>query len=103
MGDFGLMASLYVITAEAPAEELAGLMHQALASPGLRGGASVLPGERGAWARVLGDRSPAVEAAFFRLWDAVRRRLLGAPAVRAHGGPWTNNGSGTDGGSGTDA
>ncbi|RMI38321.1 urease accessory protein UreD [Actinomadura harenae] len=88
MGGFGLMATLYVITRAAPAQELADTMHTTLAGTGLRGGASVLPGECGAWARVFGERSPEVEEAFFRTWDAVRRRLLGAAAPRPHGASW---------------
>ncbi|MFA1541942.1 urease accessory protein UreD [Actinomadura monticuli] len=78
MGGFGLMASLYVITRARPAREVADAMHEAVAGTGLRGGASVLPGDSGAWARMLGDRSPAVDAAFQDTVDAVRR-LLPAP------------------------
>lgn len=80
MGDFGLMASLYVLTSARPAQEVSDTMHEALTRTGLLGGASVLPGGRGAWARMLGDRSPEVDAAFFQTWDAVRRLLLGVPA-----------------------
>jgi urease accessory protein len=74
------MASLYVVTRARPARQIADAMHEALAATGLRGGASVLPGDCGAWVRMLGDRSPEVEAAFHRTWDAVRRLLLGVPA-----------------------
>jgi len=81
MGDFGLMASLYVITRARPAREVADVMHRTLAGTGLRGGASVLPGDCGAWARLLGEQSPEVEAAFLQIWDAVRRLLLGVPAL----------------------
>jgi urease accessory protein len=85
MGGFGLMASLYVVTAARPAQEVADTMHRALAATGLRGGASVLPGDCGAWARMFGDRSPEVDAAFLRTWDAVRRLLLGVPAPDQRG------------------
>lgn len=81
MDGFGLMASLYVITGAKPAREVADAMHEALAGTGLRGGASVLPGGCGAWARMLGDRSPEVDAGFHRTWDAARRLLLGVPAM----------------------
>ncbi|MFA1545913.1 urease accessory protein UreD [Actinomadura chokoriensis] len=77
MGGFGLMASLYVVTRTRGAQEIADVMHEALAGTGLCGGASVLPGGCGAWARMLGDRSPEVEAAFQRTCDAVRRFLPG--------------------------
>ncbi|WP_240809728.1 urease accessory protein UreD [Actinomadura sp. WMMA1423] len=80
MDDFGVLASLYVVTTASPAQDVADAMHEALAGTGLRAGASVLPGDRGAWARVLGEWSPEVETAFMGAWDAVRRLLLGVPA-----------------------
>lgn len=80
MAGFGVLASLYVITAAEPAQVVADTMHAVLKSTGLRAGASVLPGDRGAWARVLGERSPEVEAAFHLTWNAVRELLLKVPA-----------------------
>ncbi|MET8046267.1 MULTISPECIES: urease accessory protein UreD [unclassified Streptosporangium] len=80
MAGFGLLSSLYVVTAAQPAQVVADTMHAVLAGTGLRAGASVLPGDRGAWARILGDRSPEVEAALHRTWNAVRELLLGVPA-----------------------
>ncbi|GAA0251164.1 hypothetical protein GCM10009527_054300 [Actinomadura nitritigenes] len=80
LADFGVMATLYVVTEMAPASEVAGAMNAAIAGTGLRGGASVLPGGCGAWARMLGDRSPEVDSAYARTWDAVRRLLLDVPA-----------------------
>lgn len=77
---FGVLASLYVVTGARPAQVVADTLHEALARAGPRAGASVLPGDRGAWARILGERSPEVTAAFRRAWDAVRRLLLGVPA-----------------------
>ncbi|MBE1531169.1 urease accessory protein UreD [Actinomadura algeriensis] len=70
MDDYGLMASLYVLTPRA--REAADAMHAAIAATGLLGGASVLPGDHGAWARLLGGRSPEVDAAFRRTCEAVR-------------------------------
>ncbi|WP_243708322.1 urease accessory protein UreD [Actinomadura sp. GC306] len=80
MGDYGLMASIYVVTGAKPPQDVADVMHETIRGTGLRGGASLLPGECGAWARLLGDLSPEVDAAFHRTWDAVRRLLLGVPA-----------------------
>ncbi|MFC4112193.1 urease accessory protein UreD [Nonomuraea zeae] len=80
LAGFGVVASLYVVTGARPAQELAGAMHDALTGTGLRAGAGVLPGERGAWARILGDRSPEVTAAMHLTWDVVRRLLIGVPA-----------------------
>ncbi|MFI0481400.1 urease accessory protein UreD [Actinomadura sp. 9N215] len=75
MDGFGLMASLYVITGTERAERAAGALHQAITETGLRGGASVLPAGCGAWARILGDRSPEVDAAYRRTLDAARSLL----------------------------
>ncbi|MEV4892702.1 urease accessory protein UreD [Nonomuraea sp. NPDC055795] len=83
MAGFGVMSTLYVVTAARPAQEVADTMHEALAGSGLRAGTGVLPGDRGAWARFLGDRSPEVLSAFHEVWDAVRRLLLGVPAPKA--------------------
>ncbi|GAB2844118.1 hypothetical protein GCM10022221_49290 [Actinocorallia aurea] len=80
MDGFGVVASLYVVSGLRPAEEIADALHETLAGTGLRAGAGVLPGDRGAWARVLGARSPEVNAAFSAAWDTVRRLLLGVPA-----------------------
>ncbi|MFI6483795.1 urease accessory protein UreD [Nonomuraea sp. NPDC050663] len=82
MAGFGVMSTLYVVTGTRPAQEIADALHEVLAGTGLRAGAGVLPGDRGAWARFFGDRSPEVQAAFHTAWDAVRRRLLGVPAPR---------------------
>lgn len=80
MAAFGVTATLYVITTAKPAQQVADTMHAALAGTCVLGGASVLPHDCGAWARMLGDRSPSVNDASRRAWDAVRRLLLGGPA-----------------------
>ncbi|MFC5822573.1 urease accessory protein UreD [Nonomuraea insulae] len=80
LAGFGVVASFYVVTCVRPARELADAMHDTLATTGLRAGAGVLPGERGAWARILGDRSLDVTAALHLTWDVVRRLLIGVPA-----------------------
>ncbi|WP_228645065.1 urease accessory protein UreD [Microtetraspora sp. AC03309] len=83
-GGAGVMASLFVVTGAVPASEVADTLHHALAPlitrTGLRGGASVLPGERGAWIRVLGQESPQVNHALRAAWDAARRLIIGVPA-----------------------
>ncbi|OLT30814.1 urease accessory protein UreD [Actinomadura sp. CNU-125] len=73
MDDFGVTASLYVLTPRA--RETADAMHDTIAATGLHGGASLLPDDCGAWARILGDRSPEVEAAYLRTCEAVRETL----------------------------
>ncbi|WP_329522219.1 urease accessory protein UreD [Spirillospora sp. NBC_01491] len=80
LGGHGVMASLFVVTRKAPADVVAAALHTALADTGLPAGASVLPEDSGAWARVLGAESPEVAAAMRAAWDAVRRLLIGVPA-----------------------
>ncbi|WP_051969183.1 urease accessory protein UreD [Kitasatospora azatica] len=75
-----LVSTFYAVSPLAPATAIADTLHGALASSGLLYGVSVLPGDCGAWLRVLGSDSPAVTAAAHRAWDAVRRLLIGAPA-----------------------
>ena len=48
----------------------------------MRWGVSALPGDCGAWARLLGSYSPAIDRAMRAAWDAVRRLLIGVPAPR---------------------
>ncbi|WP_245647137.1 urease accessory protein UreD [Microtetraspora niveoalba] len=85
-GDFGVMGSLFVVTGAVPASEMADALHRAVApragppDAGLRAGASVLPGERGAWVRALGPESPPVGRVLRAAWDAARRLVLGVPA-----------------------
>ncbi|WP_433212316.1 urease accessory protein UreD [Microtetraspora malaysiensis] len=85
-GDFGVMASLFVVTGAVPASEVADTLHHALApliTPGVagpRGGASMLPGECGAWIRLLGYESPEVARALRAAWDAARQLVIGVPA-----------------------
>ncbi|MEY9938414.1 urease accessory protein UreD [Streptacidiphilus sp. MAP5-3] len=77
-----LVGTFYAVTPLAPAAEVADALFRALDGfgSGLLFGVSVLPGDCGAWLRVLGADSPAVTAALRHAWDAVRRLLIGAPA-----------------------
>ncbi|MGC0418169.1 urease accessory protein UreD [Embleya sp. AB8] len=76
----GLMASLYVVTPKAPPTRIADVLHEALAPTGLTGAASTLPRDCGAWVRVLADDPPALRRGMYRVWDAIRRELIDAPA-----------------------
>ncbi|CAK7283671.1 urease accessory protein UreD [Streptomyces misionensis] len=78
--DHDLMATLYVVSPLAPAEEIADLLHEALADTGTVFGVSVLPDDCGAWARILSSDPPAITRALHTAWDAVRRLLIGVPA-----------------------
>ncbi|QCB95307.1 urease accessory protein UreD [Cellulomonas shaoxiangyii] len=77
-----VLATLVVVTPLAPAAELADLLHAELDGtvPGVVLGVSVLPGEAGAWLRVLGATTPPVAHALRLAWQALRLRLTGTPA-----------------------
>lgn len=79
-GESTLMGSFYVTSPLQPAGTVADALHAALLGRGVRYGVSVLPGESGAWARVLGTDPPAVHAGMRAAWDAVRQLLIGVPA-----------------------
>ncbi|MFJ2436286.1 urease accessory protein UreD [Streptomyces anulatus] len=74
------MASLFVVTDERPAAEVADTLHRALHGMDLLYGVSVLPEECGAWLRLLEDSPVRVAAATAAAWRAVRLLLTGRPA-----------------------
>lgn len=66
-----------------PARELADVLHDSASggeSRGVRAGAGTLPGDSGAWLRVLGSDTDAVVRVVTAAWSAARRRYAGAPA-----------------------
>lgn len=74
------VASLFAVTGRCPANEVADTLHAALAPQSLRFGVSTLPGDCGAWVRILGDSGPRVADAVRAAWDALRVLLIGRPA-----------------------
>jgi urease accessory protein len=81
LGTHAVPASLYVVSQLVPAPELAGRLHDCLAGlPGVTGGASELPNGCGAWVRILGGSSSAVQAAQQVAWNEARLALTGFPA-----------------------
>lgn len=82
LGDADQLAALHVVSDAAPAAEIADALRAALADADVRWGVSVLPGECGAWVRMLGSDSPNLDRAIRDAWDAARRLLLGVPAPR---------------------
>lgn len=82
LGDDDQIAALHVVSDAAPAAELADAIRAALADADLRWGVSVLPGECGAWVRMVGSDSPVLDRAMRDAWDAARRLLIGVPAPR---------------------
>lgn len=74
------VASLFVVTDRAPAEEVADALHDALAGSGVLFGVSTLPRECGAWVRFLHDSPVRVAAAHDAVRHVVHRLLTGHPA-----------------------
>lgn len=75
------MATLHIVSDAAPADEIVRALRETLErTSGIRWGASSLPGECGAWVRILGSHSPDVDRAMVAAWDAARRLLVGVPA-----------------------
>jgi urease accessory protein len=79
LGEHTLMATLFVVSPLRPAAAIADALHGAVADQATAG-VSVLPGDRGAWVRILGTDSPTVQMTLRRVWDAARRLLIGVPA-----------------------
>jgi urease accessory protein len=82
LGDADQVATLDVVSDAAPAVDLADALRDALAGADVLWGVSSLPGECGAWVRMLGSDSPALDRAMRDAWDAARRLLAGVPAPR---------------------
>lgn len=78
LGPFSVIGTLYVLTDAVPVNTLvAALGDAAPAEPETVLGASALPNEAGALARVLGTSSSGVQRALLAAWACVRRLLLG--------------------------
>jgi urease accessory protein len=82
LGGEDQMATLHVISDAAPAAEIVTALRGALHDTDVRWGASTLPGNCGAWVRLLGSHSPTLDHAMHAAWDAVRQLLIGVPAPR---------------------
>lgn len=81
-----VLSMLYVITPDAPVALLADTLHRAMAESGgdLVFGVSTLPGDSGAWMRLVGNDTVAVAAANTAAASAVHELLTGqrAPVIR---------------------
>ncbi len=80
LGGEDQVATLHVVSDAAPAAAIVDALRGALQDADVRWGASALPGDCGAWARLLGSHSPTIDRAMRAAWDAVRRLLIGVPA-----------------------
>ncbi len=76
--------TVMVVNSGCPAEELASALHEALSEcGGIYAGASTMPHECGAWARILAADGHALRAALKAAWTAARWKISGAePAHR---------------------
>src|SRR5262249_41165382 len=79
-GGHGVVATLHVVTQQAPAADLVELLRHALAGRDVLAGVSELPNGCGVSARILGRTSKTVRTALTNAWNAARLVLLGAPA-----------------------
>ncbi|WP_101524386.1 urease accessory protein UreD [Nocardioides houyundeii] len=87
MGDRDVLSMLYVLTPDAPAQELNDLLHSVLLpdfGDSVDIGVSALPADAGVWVRMVGDDVMGVGRANTAAWRALRRRLTGteAPLIR---------------------
>jgi urease accessory protein len=80
LGEFDVVAALYIITMSANLKNLQELLRAALAGcPEVLAGVSELPNACGLGLRLLGPTSAAVQAALRTGWTAARLALLGVP------------------------
>lgn len=81
LGAHDVVATLYVLTAREEAVGIVSLLRESLAAcPDVMAGATELPNDCGAVARILGPTSKAVKAAMRTAWNGARLALLGVPA-----------------------
>jgi urease accessory protein len=81
LGGHDVVATLYVVTGQMEPSAIVSLLRETLAAcPGVVAGASELPGDCGAVARVLGPTSKVVKGAMRNAWSAARVALVGVPA-----------------------
>lgn len=81
LGPGGVLASLYVVSADPSPRALAGRLRAVVhAERSVLGGVSELPNGAGVVLRMLGEHSLEVQAAFRRAWNRARLVVAGAPA-----------------------
>lgn len=83
LDDRDIVATLYVLTALQPARAVADRLHEAMGATivdDTRFGVSVLPGDSGAWLRMVGDDTVTMARAWTAAWGAAHELLTGTPA-----------------------
>lgn len=80
-GPFDVLATLYIMTRQAPVRQLSDRLHCCLTSQAsVLAGVSELPNDCGVAVRMLGASAPEVRAAFHLAWNEARLLLIGTPA-----------------------
>jgi len=80
-----IVSTLYVLTARTAASVLADHLHATLRGyvvDDTHVGVSVLPGDAGAWVRMVGDDTVTMTDLFRHAWGAARALLTGSPAPK---------------------
>ena len=77
-GKWRAQASLFVVTSSISPADLVGTLRASLTMAGVYAGATILPNQSGAWARMLASDAAALKAAVFAAWSAARKILTGA-------------------------
>ncbi|WP_432163613.1 urease accessory protein UreD [Streptomyces tendae] len=81
LGEYDVVATMYVVASRMPLPDLVLLLRGALAEvPDVLAGVTELPAACGAAVRVLGHTSRSVQTAMHAAWDRTRVSLLGASA-----------------------
>jgi urease accessory protein len=81
LGPNDVLATLYVVTRQVPARDLAAALHDSLATQdAVLAGASELPNGCGVAMRLLGRTSLVVKNAVHLAWNTARLMLIGVPA-----------------------
>lgn len=79
-GEYDVLGTLYVITRQTPAAELAEALHaRVAAAPEVLAGASTLPDGAGVIVRALGARTDRVQQVLNAAWAEARQCLTGTP------------------------
>ncbi len=82
-GTWKAQGSLFAIGGRNPPAQLAAALRETLTSKEIYAGATILPNQAGAWARILATDAAALKAALHDAWAAIRQLLTGtAPTPR---------------------
>lgn len=81
LGPYDVLATLLIVTRQAPTRQLADCLHRCLDSHvSVLAGVSELPNASGVAVRLLGAHAPEVRSAFHVAWNEARLQVIGVPA-----------------------